>query len=277
MKRSELIEQIRRKNSFLCVGLDSDPLKLPKHLPATAEGVLTFNKAIIDATAPYAVAFKPNSAFYEALGSEGVRALEESIAYIKASYPEIFVILDGKRGDIGNTSDLYARAAFEQMGADAVTVAPYMGRDSVEPFLKYEDKWTIVLGLTSNLGSQDFQHLELSDGYSLYQEVLRRSKEWGSEDNMMFVAGATQAELFIKIRELLPTHFLLVPGIGAQGGSLEEVCKYGMTSDCGILVNSSRGIIFASNGEDFAEQAAAKAHALQEAMALELRKRSNIK
>ncbi|MDO5036509.1 MAG: orotidine-5'-phosphate decarboxylase [Porphyromonas sp.] len=271
MNKKELLNQIIQKESFLCVGLDSDPLKLPHHMPATPEGVLAFNKAIIDATAPYAVAYKPNAAFYEAMGYGGVQALEETVAYIRAHYPEAFIILDAKRGDIGNTSNLYARAAFELMDVDAITVAPYMGHDSVQPFMNHDGKWVVLLALTSNQGSHDFQHTKLEGGEPLYREVLRVSKEWGSDEDMMYVAGATQAELFTKIREIIPDHFLLVPGVGAQGGSLAEVAKYGMNGECGLLVNSSRGIIFAGHGEDYAEQAAIKAQEMQAEMAELLR------
>lgn len=263
MTKTELIEQIRQKRSFLCVGLDSDPLKMPSHIQQDAEGVLTFNKAIIDATAPYTIAYKPNAAFYEAMGWEGWRALQMTIDYIRDNYPNILTILDAKRGDIGNTSDLYARAAFEKLGADALTVAPYMGEDSVVPFLQHGGKWVVVLGLTSNKGSLDFQHLQVKGGEELYETVLSRVSTWGSEENMMFVAGATQAELFGRIRAIVPHHFLLVPGVGAQGGSLEEVCRYGLSKECGLLVNSSRGIIFAGKGTDFAEQAAKEAHKMQ--------------
>ena len=266
MDRQELIRHIDAKRSFLCVGLDSDPKKLPKLLTRDAEGVLTFNKAIIDATAPYAVAYKPNAAFYEALGWEGVKALEETIAYIKSNYPDLLVILDAKRGDIGNTSALYARAAFEEMGVDVLTVAPYMGSDSVKPFLEYEGKWIALLGLTSNKGSEDFQHLKVGE-WDLFEKVIETSKEWGSSENMMYVAGATHTEYFDRIRAIVPDHFLLVPGVGAQGGSLEEVAKHGMNRDCGLLVNSSRGIIFAGSDEDYAEKAGEAARELQGQMA----------
>ena len=265
MDRQELIRQIRSKRSFLCVGLDSDPLKLPNQFARDAAGVLAFNKAIIEATAPYAVAYKPNAAFYEALGWEGVRALEETILYLKERHPDTLVILDAKRGDIGNTSALYARAAFGQMGADVLTVAPYMGSDSVSPFLKYDGKWIALLGLTSNAGSEDFQHLWVGER-ELFEEVILKSKAWGTEGNMMYVAGATHPEYFERIRAIIPDHFLLVPGVGAQGGSLEEVAKHGMNRDCGLLVNSSRGIIFAGDGEDFALKAAAAAQKLQSEM-----------
>lgn len=266
MNRQKLISEIRRKRSFLCVGLDSDPRKLPAHIAQDSEGVLAFNKAIIDATAPYAVAYKPNAAFYEAMGSKGIEALEATVAYLQHHYPECMVILDAKRGDIGNTSGLYARAAFEQMGVDAITVAPYMGIDSVEPFLGYPEKWVALLALTSNSGSSDFQQLDLIEGGKLYERVLRTSQKWATKESMMYVVGATRAEFLEDVRKIVPDHFLLVPGVGAQGGSLEEVSKYGMTPECGLLVNSSRGIIFASQGEDFAKVAGAKARELQEEM-----------
>lgn len=272
MNKQQLIDQIRRKKSFLCVGLDSDSTLLPPHLPQTAEGVLTFNKAIIDATADLVIAYKPNEAFYEPLGAEGLEVLGKTIEYIHNKYPEIMVILDAKRGDIGNTSAQYAHAAFEELGADAVTTAPYMGRDSISPFLEYNDRWTVLLALTSNAGSADLQHLRLEDGRLLYQVVLETATSWASDEQLMFVAGATQATLFGQIREIAPEYFLLVPGVGKQGGSLEEVCNYGMTSECGLIVNSSRGIIFASKGEDFAEAARAKSLALQAEMERELRR-----
>ncbi|MDO5017326.1 MAG: orotidine-5'-phosphate decarboxylase [Porphyromonas sp.] len=266
MERDEIIRQIRAKRSFLCVGLDSDPLKLPTPFTKDASGVLAFNKAIIDATAPYAVAYKPNAAFYEAMGYDGVRVLEQTVTYLQERYPECFVILDAKRGDIGNTSGLYARAAFERMGVDAVTIAPYMGEDSVAPFLQYPEKWVVLLALTSNAGSADFQQKELGSGAKLYQEVLKVSQTWGNPSNMMYVVGATKAEYLTEVRSLVPNHFLLVPGVGAQGGSLQEVAKYGMTPECGLLVNSSRGIIFAGKGDDFADAAAEKARELQKEM-----------
>lgn len=270
MNRQQLIDQIRAKRSFLCVGLDSTPSLLPTHLPHTAEGVLAFNRAIVDATADYAIAYKPNEAFYEGLGAEGVAVLKETIDYIHTEYPETMVILDAKRGDIGNTSAQYARAAFEELRADALTTAPYMGRDSISPFLEYKDRWTILLALTSNAGSQDFQHLRLEDGRELYEAVLETATSWAGDDQLMFVAGATQARLFERIREIAPSYFLLVPGVGKQGGSLSEVCRYGMTSDCGLIVNSSRGIIYASSGEDFADAAREKCRELQAEMASEL-------
>lgn len=266
MNRQQLITEIARKRSFLCVGLDSDPCKLPTHLPQDSKGVVAFNKAIIDATAPYTVAYKPNAAFYEAMGSRGVEALEQTVEYLQQNYPECMIILDAKRGDIGNTSGLYARAAFECMGVDAVTVAPYMGVDSVQPFLEYKDKWVVLLALTSNAGSSDFQQLQLSSGERVYERVLKASAQWGTSERMMYVVGATRAEFLGDVRSVVPHHFLLVPGVGAQGGSLEEVSKYGMTPECGLLVNSSRGIIFASKGADFAEVAGQKARELQEEM-----------
>ncbi len=266
MTRQQLIENIRRKGSFLCVGLDSDPVKLPDHLGHDAGAMLRFNRAIIDATAPYCVAYKPNAAFYEALGWEGVRVLEQTVEYIRKNYPDQFIILDAKRGDIGNTSKLYARAAFERVGVDAVTVAPYMGEDSVTPFLGYQGRWVILLALTSNKGSHDFQLIEDAAGQPLYETVIRKSQQWVSDGEMMYVVGATQGEMFADIRRVAPTSFLLVPGVGAQGGSLEQVCRYGMTDDIGLLVNSSRGIIFASQGEDFAERAADEARKLRDQM-----------
>ena len=274
MTRKELIEQIREKQSFLCVGLDPDIKKIPQcvieeckeDLAADDEeydeslAIILFNQYIIDATAPYCVAYKPNLAFYE-------------VSYIRENYPKHFIIADAKRGDIGNTSAMYARSFFEgDAQADAVTVAPYMGEDSVSPFLEYDGKWVILLALTSNKGSHDFQLMTDEKGERLFEKVLRISQQWGNKDNMMYVVGATQGQMFEDIRKIVPDHFLLVPGVGAQGGSLQEVCKYGMTKDCGLLVNSSRGIIFASNGKDFAEVAAQKAKELQEQMAVELAK-----
>ena len=255
MKRTELVENIRRKGSFLCVGLDPDIKKIPQHLLNEENPLLAFNKAIIDATAEYAVAYKPNLAFYESLGVEGWIALEETVKYIKEKYPDQFIIADAKRGDIGNTSQLYARSFFEHLNVDAITVAPYMGEDSVTPFLGYEGKWVILLALTSNKGSQDFQFINDKDGKRLFEHVLETSSKWASSDEMMYVVGATQGAMFQDIRKVSPNSFLLVPGVGAQGGSLEEVVKYGMINDCGLLVNSSRGIIYASNGTDFDEAA----------------------
>lgn len=272
MTRKELIQQIREKQSFLCVGLDTDQKKIPQHLLAENDAIFAFNKAIIDATAPYCVSYKPNLAFYEAFGVKGLMAFERTIKYLKANYPNHFIIADAKRGDIGNTSTMYARTFFEEYDVDSLTVAPYMGEDSVTPFLGYEGKWVILLALTSNKGSHDFQLTESPDGERLFEKVLRRSQQWATDEQMMYVVGATQGEMFEDIRRIAPTHFLLVPGVGAQGGSLQEVCKYGMTKDCGLLVNSSRGIIYASQGEDFAEAAAEKARELQQQMAQELKR-----
>lgn len=272
MNYKQLVDQIRAKKSFLCVGLDTDPAKLPSCLIDKEDAVFEFNRRIIDATAPYCIAYKPNLAFYEANGVEGWVALERTIGYIRENYPEMFIIADAKRGDIGNTSKLYARTFFEHMDVDALTVAPYMGSDSVTPFLGYEGKWVILLALTSNPGSHDFQLIEDKDGKCLFEQVLDKSQQWAGKDAMMYVVGATQGSMFAKIREHAPEHFLLVPGVGAQGGSLEEVCKYGMTPDCGLIVNSSRGIIFASSGEDFAEAAGREAEKLASQMALMLEK-----
>lgn len=259
MTRKELIDNIRRKGSFLCVGLDPDINKIPQHLLSEENPLLAFNKAIIDATAPYAVAYKPNLAFYESLGVQGWIAFEETVRYIQTHYPDQFIIADAKRGDIGNTSAMYARSFFEHINLDAITVAPYMGEDSVKPFLGYPGKWVILLALTSNKGSHDFQLIEDENGRRLFENVILKSQTWAGADEMMYVVGATQGKMFEDIRALAPDNFLLVPGVGAQGGSLEEVARYGMTDDCGLLVNSSRGIIFASTGEDFAEAAAREA------------------
>lgn len=271
MTREELIKQIRTKQSFLCVGLDTDIKKIPQHLLQADDPIFEFNKAIIDATAPYSVAYKPNLAFYESLGVKGLLAFERTVAYLNENYPEQFIIADAKRGDIGNTSQMYARTFFETYNLDALTVAPYMGEDSVTPFLAYEGKWVILLALTSNKGSHDFQLMEDAQGMRLFEHVLTKSQMWGNVDNMMYVVGATQGEAFKDIRRHAPNHFLLVPGIGAQGGSLHDVCQYGMNKDCGLLVNSSRGIIYASNGVDFAQVAAEKAREVQEEMARELK------
>ena len=260
------------KKSFLCVGLDTDTKKIPQHLLNEEDPIFAFNKAIIDATAPYCVSYKPNLAFYEAFGIKGMMAFEKTINYLKENYPNHFIIADAKRGDIGNTSAMYARTFFEEYNIDALTVAPYMGEDSVTPFLGYQDKWVVLLALTSNKGSHDFQLTADTEGERLFEKVLRRSLESGNDENMMYVVGATQGAMFADIRKLAPNHFLLVPGVGAQGGSLQEVCKYGMIKDCGLLVNSSRGIIYASNQEDFAEVAAQKAKELQQEMAAELEK-----
>ena len=272
MNREELIEQIKTKKSFLCVGLDTDLKKIPQHLLNDNDAIFTFNKNIIDATAPYCVAYKPNLAFYEAFGVKGMIAFEKTINYLNEYYPDHFIIADAKRGDIGNTSKMYARTFFEEYDVDALTVAPYMGEDSVTPFLGYDGKWVILLALTSNKGSNDFQLTTDTEGERLFEKVIRKSQQWGNIDNMMYVVGATQGKMFEDIRKVAPESFLLVPGVGAQGGSLEEVCRYGMTKDCGLLVNSSRGIIYASNSEDYAEVAAQKAKELQEQMAAELAK-----
>ena len=271
MNRQELFDNIRRKQSFLCVGLDTDIKKIPEHLLDGAEPVFNFNKAIIDATADLCVAYKPNLAFYECLGVKGWQALEKTVKYIRQNYPDQFIIADAKRGDIGNTSAMYARSFFEDMDIDAVTVAPYMGEDSVTPFLTYADKWVILLALTSNKGSHDFQLTEDAQSERLFEKVLRKSQQWAGDDRMMYVVGATQGRMFEDIRKVVPSHFLLVPGVGAQGGSLEEVCKYGMTKECGLIVNSSRGIIYASKGTDFAEAARRAAQEVQAQMAKELK------
>ena len=272
MDRQQLTEQIRTKKSFLCVGLDPDINKIPEHLRGKEDAIFEFNKAIIDATAPYCVAYKPNLAFYEAYGLKGMVSFEKTIEYLHANYPELFVIADAKRGDIGNTSSMYAKTFFEEYNVDALTVAPYMGEDSVTPFLKYEGKWTIVLALTSNKGSMDFQFTCDEKGERLFEKVLKKCCIWGNDTNIMYVVGATQGSFFKEIREVVPNHFLLVPGVGAQGGSLQEVCKYGIINDCGLLVNSSRGIIYAGNGEDYAEVAGQKAQELQKEMCIELEK-----
>ncbi len=266
MTRQELINQIKTKKSFLCVGLDTDIKKIPEHLLKEEDPIYAFNKAIIDATAPYCVAYKPNLAFYESNGVKGWTSFEKTINYLNENYPDHFIIADAKRGDIGNTSAMYARTFFEEMDIDSLTVAPYMGEDSVSPFLAYEGKWVILLALTSNKGSHDFQLTEDTDGERLFEKVLRKSQQWGNEDNMMYVVGATQGRMFEDIRKIVPNHFLLVPGVGAQGGSLEEVCKYGMTADCGLIVNSSRAIIYADKTERFAEVAAEEAHKVQQDM-----------
>lgn len=272
MNRQQLVEQIFAKKSFLCVGLDTDIKKIPEHLLGEDDPIFAFNKAIIDATAPYCVAYKPNLAFYESVGVKGLVSFEKTIQYLNDNYPHHFIIADAKRGDIGNTSKMYARTFFEEYNLDALTVAPYMGEDSVKPFLEYDGKWVILLALTSNKGSHDFQLTEDKDGTRLFEKVLTKSQEWGNTENMMYVVGATQGSMFTDIRKCAPNHFLLVPGVGAQGGSLQEVCKYGIIKDCGLLVNSSRGIIYASNGTDFAEVAAQKAKELQAEMAVELEK-----
>lgn len=276
MNKQELVNQIKEKRSFLCVGLDSDIKKLPACVMNSEDPVFEFNKAIIDATAPYTVAYKPNLAFYEATGVKGWISLEKTVKYLKENYPEIFIIADAKRGDIGNTSSLYARSFFEEMNVDALTVAPYMGEDSVSPFLVYEGAWVIVLALTSNPGSHDFQLTKDENGEMLFEKVLRTSQKWGSDENMMYVVGATQGKSFENVRNIVPNHFLLVPGVGAQGGSLEEVCRYGMNSECGLLVNASRAVIFADSSEDYAKVAGEKARDYQQQMEKELASRSII-
>jgi orotidine-5'-phosphate decarboxylase len=267
MNSKFLFQQIKKKRSFLCVGLDTDIHKIPEHLFDTDDPVFIFNREIIDATASYAVAFKPNLAFYESLGTQGWQSLEKTVTYIRDIYPDIFIIADAKRGDIGNTSGLYARAFFETLEFDAVTVAPYMGEDSVKPFLAYPGKWVILLALTSNKGAADFQYLEDKlSGDQLFESVLKTSQKWGTAENMMYVVGATKAEKLKEIRNIVPDHFLLVPGVGAQGGSLQEVARNGMNSTCGLLVNSSRNIIYASDGEDFAQKAGEAAKEVQQEM-----------
>ena len=265
MNYTALFEQIKKKKSFLCVGLDSDIAKIPQHLLKAEDPVYEFNKAIIDATAAYTIAYKPNIAFYESRGVEGWKSLEKTVEYIRTNYPEVFTIADAKRGDIGNTSQMYAKAFLETLNFDSITVAPYMGEDSVTPFIKYEGKWVILLALTSNKGAFDFQFME-ENGEKLYERVLKVSQQWGDKDNMMYVVGATKAEMLGGIRKIVPDHFLLVPGVGAQGGSLEEVAEYGMNSHCGLIVNSSRGIIFADTTENFAVRAGEEAHKLQQDM-----------
>lgn len=270
MDKKTLFENIKKKKSFLCVGLDTDIKKIPQHLLSEEDPIFAFNKAIIDATAPYCIAYKPNLAFYESMGVKGWIAFEKTVAYLKENYPDQFIIADAKRGDIGNTSAMYARTFFEEMPLDAVTVAPYMGEDSVSPFLTYEGKWVILLALTSNKGSHDFQLTTDNEGERLFEKVLRVSQQWGNDDNMMYVVGATQGRMFEDIRKVVPNHFLLVPGIGAQGGSLEEVCKYGMNSTCGLIVNSSRAIIYADKTENFAVVAGQEAQKVQQQMEVQL-------
>jgi len=266
LKREELIRQIKAKQSMLCVGLDVDLDKIPQHLKNTSDPIFEFNRAIVDATAPFAVAYKPNIAFYEAHGLAGWQSLERTITYINERYPEIFTIADAKRGDIGNTSRMYAEAFLNKLNFDSITVAPYMGSDSVQPFLDVPDKFTIVLGLTSNGGAKDFQFFENEKGDKLFEEVLRKVSSWGTPNNLMFVVGATKATELKRIRQIVPDHFLLVPGVGAQGGSLEEVLENGLNADGGLLINSSRAIIYASSGVDFAEKAAEESRKMVEVM-----------
>lgn len=274
MTRQELIEQIKLKQSFLCVGLDTDLNKIPKHLLSDPDPVFAFNKAIIDATINFAVAYKPNLAFYEAMGISGLLSLKKTMEYLQKQSPSVLAIADAKRGDIGNTSQQYAKAFFDPEGDfnfDALTIAPYMGEDSVTPFVGFEEKWVILLALTSNKGAFDFQFTEDGNGRHLFENVLETSKKWGTPENMMYVVGATKADMLEKIRTIVPDNFLLVPGVGAQGGSLQEVCRYGLNKDCGLIVNSSRGIIYASNDTDFAQRAGEEAQKLQQQMAKELK------
>jgi orotidine-5'-phosphate decarboxylase len=275
MDHSQLFEKIKRKRSFLCVGLDTEIDKIPSSLLKENDPVFEFNKRIIDATHKYSVAYKPNVAFYECYGAQGWNSLEKTVKYIKENWPEIFVIADAKRGDIGNTSKMYSKAFLENMPFDAITVAPYMGEDSVIPFLSYKDKWVVLLALTSNKGADDFQYHN-EDGIRLFERVLSVSQKWGTVDNIMYVVGATRAEMLKDIRKIVPDHFLLIPGVGAQGGSLEEVSKYGMNTKCGLLVNSSRGIIFADNSENFDKVAGEKAYELQIEMEKHLSERNLI-
>lgn len=267
MNKQQLFENIKKKQSFLCVGLDTDIKKIPQHLLSEEDPIFAFNKAIIDATADYCVAYKPNLAFYESLGVKGILAFEKTVAYLRENYSDQFIIADAKRGDIGNTSEMYARSFFDHIKVDAVTVAPYMGEDSVKPFLIYPEAWVILLALTSNKVSQDFQMTEDTNGERLFEKVLKRSQTWANDEQMMYVVGATQGKMFLDIRKHVPNHFLLVPGVGAQGGSLAEVVKYGMNDQCGLLVNSSRAIIYADKSENFAAVAREAAKAVQVEMA----------
>jgi len=276
MNYSELFEQIKKKKSFLCVGLDTDINKIPEFLLKKEDPMFEFNKAIVDATQKFTIAYKPNIAFYESMGTQGWITLEKTVNYIKSNYPEIFLIADAKRGDIGNTSKMYAKAFLETMNFDSITVAPYMGEDSVTPFLDYNNKWVILLALTSNKGAFDLQFFKSEEENKvLYEKVLEKSQDWGNKENMMYVVGATKAEMLEGIRKIIPDHFLLVPGVGAQGGSLEEVVKYGINKNCGLIVNSSRGIIYASKDGDFAEIAGEKSKELQLQME-QLLKENNI-
>lgn len=272
MTKKELFEHIKAKQSFLCVGLDTDINKIPAHLLEMEDPIYEFNKAIVDATAPYCVAYKPNTAFYESMGYRGWKSLEKSVEYIRQRHPGMFIIADAKRGDIGNTSEMYACSFFDEMKADAVTVSPYMGEDSVKPFLIYPEGWVILLALTSNKGSLDFQMTTDQQGVRLFEKVLHESKKWGSSEQMMYVVGATQGELFKDVRKIVPDHFLLVPGVGAQGGSLEDVCRHGMNKECGLLVNSSRAIIYADQSENFAQVAAENSKKMQSQMRVMLEK-----
>ena len=267
MNRQQLIHQIFTKKTFLCVGLDTDISKIPEHLKNESDPIFAFNKAIIDATAPYCVAYKPNLAFYESMGSFGLQAFEKTVEYIQTNYPDQFIIADAKRGDIGNTSDMYARSFFEHLKVDALTVAPYMGSDSVLPFLKYPGRWVILLALTSNEGASDFQLSQVDGEEALFERVLRKSKDWGSSDQLMYVVGATKADMLERVRAIVPDAFLLVPGVGSQNGSLEDVARFGLNSQCGLLVNASRSIIYADSTEAFANAAGAEAEQLRRQMA----------
>jgi len=271
MTKQDILTQIKKKKSFLCLGLDSDSKKIPKHLLASNDPVFEFNKQLLDTVSPYAVAVKPNIAFYESRGKEGWESLEKTVRYAKEHYPDLFLIADAKRGDIGNTSSLYARAFFEHLCFDAITVAPYMGIDSVQPFMDYEGKWVIILAVTSNKGADDFQ-FQVSEGKRLFESVLEKSAKWGSTNNIMYVVGATRPEIFSEVRKIVPDSFLLVPGIGAQGGDFDAVVENGINADCGLLVNASRSIIFASSGEDFLEKAKFEAINMQKDMAAALEK-----
>jgi len=275
MDKEQLINNIRRKKSFLCVGLDSDISKIPKFLLEQEDPIFEFNKQIIDNTQEYCIAYKPNLAFYESRGSKGLLSLEKTVKYIRENYKDIFLIADAKRGDIGNTSKLYAKGVFDKESSgldfDAITVAPYMGLDSVSPFLEYENKWVILLALTSNEGAKDFQLLQTENKRSLFEDVLIKSKEWGTDHNMMYVVGATKAEMLSRIRKIIPEHFILVPGIGAQGGSLSDVAKYGMNNQCGLIINSSRDIIYAGKETDFAQKSLQEAQSIQKIMEILLK------
>ncbi len=266
MNYNDLFQLIKQKQSFLCVGLDTDLYKIPAFLLKENDPVFSFNKAIIDATLPYTVAYKPNLAFYEARGTEGWESLQKTVDYIRSLDTPVFLIADAKRGDIGNTSAMYAKTFFETLDFDAVTLSPYMGKDTVSPFLDYKNKWSVLLALTSNPGAADFQYFENKKGKKLFEEVLETSKSWADKNQLMYVVGATKAEALADIRKIIPEHFLLVPGVGAQGGSLQQVAKYGMNNHCGLLVNSSRGIIYASGGNDFAEKAGEEAKEMQQEM-----------
>ncbi len=275
MTSQELFENIKKKGSFLCVGLDTDINKIPRFLLETTDPIFAFNKEIIDATQAFTVAYKPNLAFYESMGVSGWNSLEKTVNYIRYNYPDIFIIADAKRGDIGNTSNMYAKAFFDTMDFDSVTVAPYMGEDSVKPFMTYVDKWVILLALTSNKGAADFQYMTENDE-KLFEKVIKTSKQWGTEENLMYVVGATKAEKLKEIRDIIPNHFLLVPGVGAQGGSLQEVAENGLNDKCGLLVNSSRGIIYASTEKNFAEKAGLAAKEVQQQMAVLLKEKGLI-